>query len=337
MFIEMGSVEHFETAVLVVNLGSPDEPTPSALRRYLREFLSDPRVIDLPRWQWLPILHGIVLTFRPRKSAHAYEQVWTEEGSPLIVITEQQTEALQKALWARGKRVLVDYAMRYGNPSIESVLKRLHEKGVKRLLVIPMYPQYSCSTTASIVDGVADALKKQRLIPELRFIRDWYNHSKYHKALARTIREDIEQYGEVDKVLFSYHGVPKRYVETGDPYQEQCEMTTKYVARLMNWREEEYQTIFQSRFGSEEWLQPYADKTIEALPKQGVKRVAVICPGFSADCLETLEEMAEENKALFFENGGEEYRYIPALNAQTDHIELLADLAENHLWQSALP
>lgn len=333
----MEHLESMETAVLVVNLGSPDAPTPSALRRYLREFLSDPRVIDLPRWQWLPILHGIVLTFRPRKSAHAYQQVWTEEGSPLIAITKQQTEALQKALWARGKRVLVDYAMRYGNPSIASVLQRLHEKGVKRLLVIPMYPQYSCSTTASIVDGVADTLKKQRLIPELRFIHNWHDHPKYHKALARSIREDIEKHGEVDQVLFSYHGVPKRYVETGDPYQMQCEYTTRCVASLMSWRQGQYQTVFQSRFGSEEWLQPYADKTIEALPKQGVKKVAVICPGFSADCLETLEEMAAENRDVFMENGGEHYRYIPALNADADHIELLADLAETHLWQSALP
>ena len=318
-------------AVLLVNLGSPDAPTRQALRPYLSEFLSDPRVVDLPRWQWLPILHGIVLNTRPRRSAHAYQQIWQEDGAPLIAISARQTVALRQALAARGlDHIDVEYAMRYGRPTIGETLRAIAARGIDRLLVLPMYPQYSDATTASVFDGVAQALTRRRGIPELRFVRDWHRHPAYINALAASIRRHFLAHGQAEKLLFSFHGVPERYIREGDPYRQQCEATTAAVAQALNLPAGRYQLVYQSRFGKETWLQPYADETIRALAEAGCDSVSVICPGFTADCLETLEEMAMTNCNLFLQHGGRHYDYIPALNDDPAHIALLADLVVQH-------
>lgn len=321
------------TAVLLINLGSPDAPTKAALTPYLQEFLSDPRVIDLPRWQWLPILYGIILRTRPAKSARAYQKIWQKNGSPLLVITRQQVQALRNIL---PENIIVDYAMRYGNPSTASKLQELAQQGVERLLVIPMYPQYADATTASVFDGVAQALAKQRFIPELRMVRNWHDHPLYIQALAESIEQHFAIHGKPEKLLFSFHGVPKRYLLEGDPYFCHCHKTTRLVVQTLGLMPKDYQLVFQSRFGREEWLQPYADKTIEQLAKQGCKSISVICPGFTADCLETLEEMAIGNRALFLQHGGERYDYIAALNDTPAHIKLLACLVAQHTqgWEN---
>lgn len=320
-----------KTAVLLINLGSPQAPTKQALRPYLAEFLSDPRVIDLPRWQWLPILYGIVLNVRPKKSAEAYKQIWWDEGSPLLVITQRQTAALRANLATHGLgHIVVDYAMRYGEPSIAGKLQGLAAQGVEHLLVLPMYPQYADATTASVFDGVAQALAKQRFIPELRVVRNWHDHPLYIAALAASVRRHFAEHGTPQRLMLSFHGVPKRYLLEGDPYFCQCHKTGRLLAEALALDEEAYQLVFQSRFGNEEWLQPYADKTLEVLPKQGVTSVSVMCPGFSADCLETLEEMAMGNRELFLSSGGERYDYIPCLNDDAAHIELLSALVRQH-------
>ena len=317
-------------AVLLINLGSPDAPTRQALRPYLSEFLSDPRVVDLPRWKWLPILHGIVLNTRPQRSAHAYRQIWQEDGAPLITISARQTVALRHALAARGQHIAVEYAMRYGRPSIGDALQRLASANIDKLLVIPMYPQYSDATTASVFDGVAQALKKQRGIPELRLVRDWHTHPRYIAALADSIRRHTLTHGAAEQLLFSFHGLPARYAAEGDPYPRQCEATVAAVAETLQLPADRYRLVYQSRFGNEPWLRPYADETIRALADSGCQNLRVICPGFAADCLETLEEMAMTNRALFLQHGGRHYDYIPALNDDPAHIELLADLVVQH-------
>lgn len=319
-------------AVLLVNLGSPDAPTPEALRPYLAEFLSDPRVIDLPRWQWLFVLHAFVLRKRPKQSAAAYAKIWTDSGSPLIAITKQQTDALRDLLHQKEARkgIIVDYAMRYGTPSIEERLRILANRGVNQLLIVPMYPQYCDATTATVIDSVSDAFKKMRYMPEWRFVHHWHDEPAYIEALAQTVREYLQTHSMPEKLLVSFHGVPERYLSEGDPYYCFCLKTTRLLREKLGLTEAQVMTVFQSQFGKEVWLQPYADKTIEKLAKEGVKSLAVICPGFSADCLETLEEMAEGNRELFLEHGGERYDYIPALNARADHIQLLHDLVLRH-------
>lgn len=317
-----------KTAVLLINLGSPDAPTKKALRKYLRQFLSDERVVDLPRWLWYPILYGIVLTFRPKKSAKAYKEVWTENGAPLICITEKQTNSLKNELKARGLDLIVDYAMRYGSPSIDSAFAKLAEQKIERVLILPMYPQYSDATTASVFDGVAMALKKRRGIPQLRFINDWHDNPKYITALADSVRNYLQNNQTPDYLLTSFHGIPERFAKQGDPYYKQCQVTADLLQKQLP--DLPIKLVFQSRFGREKWLTPYADETIEALAKQQ-KKLAIICPGFSADCLETLEEMAQENRELYEENGGISYGYIPALNDEANHIELLVDLVMQNL------
>lgn len=314
-------------AVLLVNLGSPAAPTTAAVRTYLREFLSDPRVIDLPRWQWLPILYSVVLTRRPPRVAKAYQSIWTDDGAPLLCITQAQVEALQKRF---GDTILIDFAMRYGEPSVASRLRYLKAQGVTQLMVIPMYPQYSDATTASIFDAVAQALQKERGIPGIDFVRDWHQHPLYIKALSASIERYLATHDMPDLFLFSYHGIPQRYADEGDPYYAQCMRTSALVGARLGLTER-IKTVFQSRFGKEEWLKPYADVTIEALPQQGIKNIAVLCPAFSADCLETLEEMAVENRHVFMEAGGERYDYIPALNDDAEHIDLLASLIEPYV------
>ena len=339
-----GMSEHFthdqpaRVGVLITNLGTPDEPTTPALRRYLDQFLSDPRVIELPRLLWWLILHGIVLRTRPKKSAEGYRSVWSEEGSPLLVHTKGQSEGLKQRLQFRyGQNIEVAYAMRYGNPSIESAIEDLQRRGVRQLLVLPMYPQYSASTTGSTFDALSKDFQQRRWLPDLRFISHYHDFEPYIEAVARKIERYWEENGRPDMLVLSYHGVPKRYLLNGDPYHCECHKTTRLLTRRLGLREGEYMTTFQSRFGNEEWLQPYTDETMKSLPGQGVKRVHVVCPGFSSDCLETIEEIDEENREYFMEAGGEDFHYIPALNSDEDHIDMITTLVEKHLQGWTLP
>src|SRR5690554_5431461 len=302
--------------VLITNLGTPDAPTPSALRRYLAEFLADPRVVEVPRLLWFFILHGVILRIRPRRSAHSYQTVWTEQGSPLALHTLAQRDALRAALQPQwGEDLVVECAMRYGNPSISSVLESMQQQGVRQLVVLPLYPQYSATTTASTFDAIAQDFAQRRWLPDLRFISHYHDYPAYIQAVVDKIRAHWDAHGRADKLIFSYHGVPKKYLDRGDPYHCECYKTTRLVAENLGLGKDEFMTTFQSRFGREEWLQPYTDMTLKALPEQGVKSLQVVCPGFSSDCLETIEEIGEENREYFMESGGERFEYIPCLNA----------------------
>ncbi len=323
---------HPRTGILITNLGSPDAPTPPALRRYLAEFLRDRRIVDLPRLLWWPILHGIILRTRPARSARLYQAIWTDEGAPLLAITRRQCDALSIALRARtGADVPVAFGMRYGNPSIANALRELDAAGVQRLIVLPLYPQNSCSTTGSTFDALADAMRQRRFVPELHFIGDYHDHPGYIAALVTSIREAWATQPPGERLLFSFHGTPERFRSEGDVYYEQCMHTARQVAAQLQLAPDRWQAAFQSRFGREEWLKPYADETLAALPGEGIASVDVICPGFSADCLETLEEMAETNRKLFLNAGGKAYRYIPALNDREAHIAALADIVSDAL------
>ncbi len=316
-----------KTGVLLINLGTPDAPTPAALRRYLAEFLWDKRVVDLPRPLWWLILHGIILRTRPAKSARAYQGVWSDEGSPLLVIAKQQQQSLQAMLDEKAEgKYHVALGMRYGNPSIASALQELRNKDVEELVVLPLYPQNSCSTTGSSFDAVAAAMQQHRFVPPQHFIADYHDHPLYIKALAASVREAWQQHAQPQKLVISFHGTPVRFRDEGDVYYEQCQNTARLLAEALELNEEQWLLSFQSRFGKEEWLQPYTDTTLQGLPAQGVNSIDVICPGFSADCLETLEEIAEENRDYFVEAGGSDFHYIAALNANLSHIELLASL-----------
>lgn len=312
-----------KTGVLLVNLGTPDAPDTPSLRRYLAEFLSDPRVIELPRLLWKIILHGIVLRTRPAKSARAYQSVWTDDGSPLLAISKQQQHAIKNAL---GADVPVALGMRYGNPSVSHALRELQQQKIDRLIVLPLYPQYSGPTTGSVFDAVTEELRTWRYVPEIHFIQNYLMEPRYISALSNSIQEHIQTYGLPQKLLFSYHGMPQRYADAGDPYYQLCVRTTQLVEAQLGLDEGICMTTFQSRFGKEEWLKPYTDITLEHLPAQGVKHIAIVSPAFSADCLETLEELAVENRDLFMESGGEQYHYIAALNDRADHIHALAHL-----------
>lgn len=313
--------------ILLTNLGTPDAPTPSALRRYLKEFLWDPRVVEMPRPLWWLILNGIILNIRPRRSAAAYAQVWTDEGSPLMHHARSQAQALSERLATLGEgRVLVELAMRYGNPSISSVLSRLQQAGVRRLLVLPLYPQYSAATTASTFDALAADFAQRRWLPDLRFVSHYHDFPPYIEAMAQAIREHWAQQGRAERLLFSFHGIPRDYLLKGDPYYCECMKTSRLLAQRLQLDEGEYLTTFQSRFGRQEWLQPYTDATLKALPGQGVRSVQVFCPGFSADCLETLEEIGVENRDYFLAAGGERYEYIAALNSRPSHLDALEQL-----------
>ncbi len=314
--------------LLLVNLGTPDSPAPADVRRYLAEFLWDPRVVETPRWLWWPLLHGIILNTRPRRSAEAYRRIWTEAGSPLLLHTKRQAEALQARL---GKRVKVVPAMRYGNPSIAAGLLELREAGCDRILVFPLYPQYSATTTASTFDAVTEELRRWRRVPELRFIGQYHSEPGYIAALAASIREYQQENGTPEKLILSFHGIPQRYAEAGDPYPRQCERTARLLAEALGLEEDRWQLTYQSRMGREPWLQPYTSATLEALAREGVRHVQVLCPGFAADCLETLEEIAMENRDIFLAHGGERYGYIPCLNDRPDHVEALAAIARSHL------
>jgi ferrochelatase len=317
--------------VLLVNLGTPDSPSVSDVRRYLREFLWDPRVVEVPRPVWWLVLNLVILTTRPRRSARAYAKVWTEEGSPLLVISKRQQAALQARMQEQGGApVNVVLAMRYGRPAIASGLQALRDSGAKRVLVLPLYPQYSATTTAAIVDAVADELRHWRELPELRFINDYHRHPAYISALAESVRRYRALHGEPDKLLLSFHGIPQEYVDAGDPYAEQCHETAALLVAALDLPKDGWQLSFQSRLGPKQWLQPYTDHTLEALAKQGVRNIHVMCPGFSVDCLETLEEVAMENRDIFLEAGGEHYGYIECLNDQDSHIQLFSELIAQH-------
>ncbi len=314
------------TGVLITNLGTPDAPTPAALRRYLAEFLWDKRVVDLPRPLWWLILHGIILRTRPKRSAALYGKVWGEQGSPLLATARRQRERLAAELKERGHQVPVVLGMRYGKPSIAAAIDELHAAGVRRVVVLPLYPQNSCSTTASTFDAVSAALAARRALPALEFIADYHLHPGYIGALAASIREAWSQQAPAERIIFSFHGTPQRFADEGDLYYDQCRATAAALADTLELPAERWLMTFQSRFGREPWLQPYTDRTLAALPGQGVKSVDIVCPGFSADCLETLEEIALGNREHFLAAGGERYRYIPALNERPDHIAALADL-----------
>lgn len=323
------------TGILITNLGTPDDCTKQALRPYLKEFLSDPRVVEPPpaRWVWWLILNGIILNTRPAKSAEAYASVWNSEGdgAPLLNILQRQVTAIAEKVRPHFQgRVEFEAAMRYGNPSIASGLKKLQEKGCERILILPLYPQYAAATTASTFDAVTAELQTWRWIPELRFINKYHRNPGYIKALANSIREYQAQHGKPQLLVMSYHGVPQRYLDNGDPYHCECHVTSRLVAQELGLKPDEYKVTFQSRFGREPWLQPYTDETMKSLPSQDIKNIQVICPGFSADCLETIEEIGEENHEYFMHAGGEQFGYIKCLNDREDHTQALADLVLQH-------
>ncbi|MBI5438219.1 MAG: ferrochelatase [Nitrosomonadales bacterium] len=321
-----------KTGILLVNLGTPDAPTPDAVRRYLKEFLGDPRVVEMPRLLWWLILNGIILNTRPKKSAAKYASIWLKEGSPLRVYTEKQATLLQGYLSQRTKALLaVDYAMRYGNPGIPQVLRKLREQNCQRILVVPMYPQYAASTTATACDIVFGEFQQMRNAPALRTIKHFHDHPGYIKALAGSINDYWMKHGRPEKLLMSFHGLPEYTLQKGDPYHCECHKTGRLLAQQLGLKQEQYTVSFQSRFGRHEWLKPYTAATLKELGQKRIKRLDVVCPGFVADCLETLEEIEMEGKEEFQHAGGGEYHYIPCLNDRNDWIHALTDLVLDNL------
>lgn len=328
---EFGHDEAARTGLLLVNLGTPDAADPRALRRYLAEFLGDSRVIEIPRAIWLPILFGVILPFRASRSARAYAKVWGERGSPLRWLSEDLTLAVQTQLSSRDAAVEVRLAMRYGQPSIRNVLDDWIRQGLRRLLVLPLYPQFSATTTATVFDEVSRCLAGWRWPPELRLINDYFAEPGWTSAVAERIRRHWAEHGRGQHLLMSFHGLPQRYLRGGDPYHCQCHASARLIATALGLEAGEWQISFQSRVGREPWLQPYTERTVEQLAESGVRTLDVVCPGFAVDCLETLEEIAMQNAQTFCRAGGQALRYIPALNAEPDHAAVLADLALRHL------
>ena len=320
-----------KTAVILINLGTPEAPTASGVRTYLKQFLSDPRVIEIPKAIWWFILHGIILPFRAAKSAHKYAAIWTKDGSPLKVHTVKQAQLLRGYLGERGHDVLVAYAMRYGNPSVPEVLEKLKTAGCDRILIVPAYPQYSGTSTASIFDAVFSHLAGTRNVPELRLVKHYHDHDGYVQALKQSVLTFWDKHGRPGRLVLSFHGVPKRTLLLGDPYFCECQKTARLLAEQLGLDEKQYVVTFQSRFGKAEWLQPYTAPTLQKLAREGVGRVDVLCPGFIGDCLETLEEIAIEARGDFLTAGGKEFNYIPCLNEDPAWIRALAELAEQHM------
>ncbi|WP_308389586.1 ferrochelatase [Acidithiobacillus sp. AMEEHan] len=318
--------------ILLVNLGTPEAPTAPALRRYLREFLSDPRVVEIPRIVWWPILNGPILLTRPARSARAYRSIWLDEGSPLRVYSERLAAGLQ-ALYdgEQPGRVLVRLAMRYGQPSVAAGLRALRDAGCQEILVVPLYPQYSATTTASIFDAVAAELRSWRNLPELHFLRDWHQDPRYIGALARSVQQQWQERGRAERLLISFHGLPARNVALGDPYRGECEKTTALLVAALGLQEGEWVQTFQSRFGPARWLEPYTAVTLEELGRQGVDSIDCLCPGFVTDCLETLEEVAIGGKEIFLHAGGKQLHYLPCLNDDPAWIADFRQIIDEHL------
>ncbi|MBA4260948.1 MAG: ferrochelatase, partial [Comamonadaceae bacterium] len=314
------------TAVVLCNLGTPDAATAPAVRRYLAEFLGDHRVVEIPRPLWWLILHGIILRTRPAQSAAKYARVWTPEGSPLKVWTDKQATLLRGYLGERGHQLTVRYAMRYGSPSIPAVLDELKAQGITRVLIVPAYPQYSGTTTASVIDGVMNWALQIRHLPELRFINRYHDDAGYIEAIARKIRAHWLHHGQAEQLVMSFHGVPERTLHLGDPYHCECHKTARLLAERLGLARDRYQVTFQSRFGKAKWLEPYTEPTLIALAQHGVKSVDVVCPGFTSDCLETLEEINMEAREAFLHAGGQRFSYIDCLNDNPDWIRALTDL-----------
>jgi ferrochelatase len=318
-------------ALLLVNLGTPEAPNAGAVRRYLREFLSDPRVVEIPKPIWWPILNGIVLPIRGPRSAHAYASIWTEQGSPLMALTRALTAEVARQMAARHPDVVVDFAMTYGSPSLPERIAALKAQGIERIRILPLYPQYSGTSTGSVFDAMAKYLLKERALPEVHFIRDYFDHPAYITAIAERIRHFWREEGRAPFLLMSFHGLPRRNVDLGDPYRSQCETTARLVAQQLGLKDGEWQLVFQSRFGKQEWLKPYCVDALRELPGRGVQALDVVCPGFAVDCLETLEEIAIANKEVFEAAGGTAYRMIPALNDSPEHaaalLQVIADKA----------
>ena len=324
------------TAILYCNLGTPDAPTAPALRRYLGEFLSDGRVVEIPKAVWWLILHGVILRIRPKKSAAKYASVWLPEGSPLKVWTQKQALMLRGYLGQRGHHVEVRYAMRYGNPSMASQLDQLKADGVTRVLIVPAYPQYSGTTTASVFDAVYTWAARVRRIPEFRFINHYHDDPGYIRALADSIREHWKHHGQADKLVMSFHGVPERTLHLGDPYHCECQKTGRLVAEQLGLAKDRYQVTFQSRFGKAKWLEPYTEPTLVKLAQAGLQSVDLVCPGFTGDCLETLEEISMEARHAFLEAGGKTFSYIPCLNDSPAWLAALSDISLRHMggWET---
>lgn len=310
--------------VLLTNIGTPDHPTASAVRRYLKEFLKDRRVVEIPRLIWLPILYGLILPFRSKKSAQLYQKIWTEHGSPLLYHSEKLRQAIAEKL-----QIPVALGMHYGHPSIATALEELKKKNVNKIVILPLFPQYSATTTASTFDKVAKTLKNWRVIPEIHLIQDYADHPLYIKALAQSIRTARAKQS-AQKIIFSFHGIPKKLIASGDPYQTRCEKTISLLAKELALNPNDYLLTFQSRLGRAEWLQPYTDKILQTLPKEGIQDIQVICPGFAVDCLETLEEIAIQGKKHFLDQGGKKFQYIPALNDSEDHLKMLLEIIKKY-------
>jgi ferrochelatase len=327
------------TAVLLCNLGTPDAPTAPAVRRYLAQFLGDHRVVEIPKLAWWPILHGIILRTRPAKSAEKYASVWTDEGSPLQIWTQKQALMLRGWLGEAGHHVLVRHAMRYGNPSIASQLDALKAEGVTRILILPLYPQYSGTTTASVFDAVYAWAARTRHVPELRFVNRYHDNAAYIDALARRIETYWREHGQPEQLVMSFHGVPERTLHLGDPYACESRKTARLLAERLGLRDGRYRLTFQSRFGKAKWLEPYTEPTLVELAQSGTRRVDVVCPGFTSDCLETLEEINQEAREAFLHAGGQEFHYIPCLNDSPEWIGALSRIAQQHLagWPTHLP
>ena len=320
-----------KTGVLLINLGTPDKPDAHSVRVYLREFLSDRRIVDLPAWRWMPVLHGVILRRRPIKSAAKYAGIWTQAGSPLMVHSRVLCDALERDLDdVMPEQFVVRFAMRYGNPGVGFMLDEFRQIGIEKILVIPLYPQYSSTTTASALDAVYEWGRQQRYIPEFRFVNDYHDMPGYIDALCEQVVKHWLVYGRGEKLLISFHGVPQKLIDEGDPYQQQCLKTAELLVKALKLKEDQYGVTYQSRFGKGQWLKPATQETLEGLAKEGVKSIDVICPGFSADCLETLEEIAIECRDAFLQNGGEGFQYIPCLNAEHVWVKVLHEMVKHY-------
>ncbi|MEQ1975393.1 ferrochelatase [Xenorhabdus sp. SGI240] len=311
--------------VLLVNLGTPDAPAPAAIRCYLAKFLSDRRVIDIPSFIWKPILNGLILPFRASRIAKLYQEIWMEEGSPLLVYSRRQQKLLDEKL----ANIPVALGMTYGSPSLSQAVESLLQQGIEALIILPLYPQYSSTTSAAVFDRISKILREYRTIPTLHFVRSYATHPAYIAALKETIEQSFEKQGQPDRLIISYHGIPERLVKMGDIYPQDCQATTELLSQALDYPADKIMMTYQSRFGCLPWLSPYTDKTMASLPSQGVEHVQVICPGFAADCLETLEEIKQQNKVIFLEAGGKKFEYISALNDNNAHISLLEQLINN--------